>query len=783
MLATNKCAAFGALLTKLSLAIFAIAALAFTSRSLADPGFLYVTDLADGSIKVYAPDGTPSTFATGLISPQGICFDQYKNLYVADAGDGGAGNGVIYKYDVITQDRITVKSGLSNPIGLTQDGAGILVSENGIDQVRRIPLNPDGTQAGPDTLFQSVTGPLGLISHGVEINGVPSFYRYIANGPSVIQVAPDKTTTDIDPGDDSRSVAVEIVGNVYVSSGGGHVTKIPADGSASSEFANGFTLPTGMDFRPAKFGGDTDRVGYLYVADTTTGTISQISQTGTKTNFVTGAGNPNFIAFETADPPVPVTGVASNVNTTTATLNGTVDPNGLGTTYHFQYGLTTAYGNNTAISGAGNGLDPVPVSANLTGLAPGTVYHFRLVCSNGGPIVYGADSTFTTFVVPPTPTPTPKPIVTTGSATGLSETAETLHGTVNPNGSATTYHFEYGATTSYGNSTTVGNLSSGFTPVAVSAALTGLDVGATYHYRLTATNVGGTTNGADKTFTTTAPVPDDSALNISTRVDVETGDNVGIGGFIIDGTDPKVVVIRGIGPSLTTADPPVPGAISDPFLELHDSTGAIVTTNDNWMDNNSADQQTLTDSGLAPTNGLESAIVRTLDPGAYTAILKGANDVTGIGLVEVYDLDDPTVTGELKNLSTRGLVGTDDDVLIGGVILGPVGGADAPVVIRAIGPSLANATPPVANPLMDPVLELHGANGDVVAANDNWQEAYLTFSDYSADVTASQLAPTSPAEAAIYIVLPAGNYTAVVSGSGGTTGVGLVEIYHVPLVP
>jgi len=122
MLATNKCAAFGALLTKLSLAILAIAAFAFTSRSLADPGFLYVTDLADGSIKVYAPDGTPSTFATGLISPQGICFDQYKNLYVADAGDGGAGNGVIYKYDVITQDRITVISGLSNPIGITQDG-------------------------------------------------------------------------------------------------------------------------------------------------------------------------------------------------------------------------------------------------------------------------------------------------------------------------------------------------------------------------------------------------------------------------------------------------------------------------------------------------------------------------------------------------------------------------------------------------------------------------------------------------------------------------------------
>ena len=154
-------------------------------------------------------------------------------------------------------------------------------------------------------------------------------------------MAPDTTTTDIDPGDTSRSVAVDLVGNAYVSSGAtgdGHVTEIPADGSGISTFATGFTLPTGMDFRPAKFSGDVDRVGFLYVADTTGATISQISQTGTNTIFVASAGMPNYLAFETADQPAAVTGVASDITDVTATLNGTVDPNGLATTYQFDSG-------------------------------------------------------------------------------------------------------------------------------------------------------------------------------------------------------------------------------------------------------------------------------------------------------------------------------------------------------------------------------------------------------------------------------------------------------------
>ena len=214
-----------------------------------------------------------------------------------------------------------------------------------------------------------------------------------------------------------------------------------------------------------------------------------------------------------------------------------------------------------------------------------------------------------------------------------------------------------------------------------------------------------------------SPTPPDKALNLSTRVDVETGTNVGIGGFIINGTDPKLVVIRAIGPSLTAVG--VAGALADPLLEVHDSTGLIIATNDDWMDNIPADQQLLIDASLAPTNDLESAIIKTLDPGLYTAVVSGNNGGTGVALIELYDLDDAGAAGELANISTRGFVGTEANVMIGGVIVGPGGGVDAAVVVRAIGPSLADFG--VADPLLDPVLELRDVNGDLVAMNDNWE--------------------------------------------------------------
>jgi hypothetical protein len=266
-----------------------------------------------------------------------------------------------------------------------------------------------------------------------------------------------------------------------------------------------------------------------------------------------------------------------------------------------------------------------------------------------------------------------------------------------------------------------------------------------------------------------AVIPPSEAQNISTRANVGTGDNVLIGGIIISGNDPTTVVLRAIGPSLALSG--VTGVLADPTLELHDSTG-VIADNDNWMDNSAEDQMVLTDNNLAPTDDLESAIVMTLDPGAYTVIMRGLADTTGVGLVEAYDIDGSTTDSKLGNISTRGFVETGENVMIGGFILGGGGGGLSEVIVRGIGPSLADFG--VTDVLADPVLELHNGDGDLIDSNDNWMDNpnMQTISDKG-------LAPSDPNEAALYEILPAGLYTAILSGAGDTTGTGLVEIYNV----
>ena len=248
--------------------------------------------------------------------------------------------------------------------------------------------------------------------------------------------------------------------------------------------------------------------------------------------------------------------------------------------------------------------------------------------------------------------------------------------------------------------------------------------------------------------------------NISTRLGVQTGDNAMIGGFIITGPQTKTVVVRGIGPSL-----PIPGALADPVIEVHGSSGQLLATNDNW--NDSLTRQQIIDSGLAPSNDLESALWGVIDPGAYTVVVRGRNDTTGIGLFEVYDVD-PAADSKLANVSTRGFVANGDDVMIGGAILR--GTAAARVLLRAIGPSLANFGVP--NPLGDPVLELHDGNGGLIATNSNWRD------DQEAEIIGTGLAPSNDLESAIVRDLAPGNYTAIVRGSNNTTGVALVEAYE-----
>jgi Matrixin len=262
---------------------------------------------------------------------------------------------------------------------------------------------------------------------------------------------------------------------------------------------------------------------------------------------------------------------------------------------------------------------------------------------------------------------------------------------------------------------------------------------------------------------TPSPSPGSSHLaNISTRVNVGVNDDVLIGGFIVRGSVPKRMILRAIGPSL--ADAGVSGALADPILELHNSTGAVIAANDDWQ--SSAQATEIAASGLAPRNPFESAIVAALQPGTYTAIVRGVNNTTGIALVEGYELD--STAARLVNISTRGQVGVGDQVLIGGLIV--TGSQPKNVVLRAIGPSLTGAG--VHGAVTDPMIELHNASGVTIATNDNWQS-----SAQASAINATGLAPRNPLESAILVTISPGNYTAIVRGVNNTTGIGLVEVY------
>jgi hypothetical protein len=247
---------------------------------------------------------------------------------------------------------------------------------------------------------------------------------------------------------------------------------------------------------------------------------------------------------------------------------------------------------------------------------------------------------------------------------------------------------------------------------------------------------------------------------------VQTGANVGIGGFIVTGTGPKHVLIRAIGPSLTGSG--VPNALADPVLELHGPGVFVTVTNDNWRDD-PVQEALIIASGIAPTNDLESAIDATLNPGAYTAVVSGKNSTSGVGLVEVYDLNQ-AAPARLANISTRALVGTGDDIVIAGFILGSHSGDDR-LIVRGIGPSLTAAGVPDA--LANPILELRDSNGVLLFANNDWQDNPAQ----AAEITAAGLAPTNNLESAIATTLPPGVYTALLAGENNGTGVGLVEVY------
>ena len=434
-------------------------------------------------------------------------------------------------------------------------------------------------------------------------------------------------------------------------------------------------------------------------------------------------------------------------------------------------------------------------SGTVTGLNGPTTGRlaFRYFVENGGPggtnsDYIGIDVLQISGLCGPSPTPTPIPTATPSptegpllellphywdfgsAAVGSDSNSHGFtvfwHGFCDPNN----LHINLADTTNFSiednTCETPGDLSGGcsfvvrFHPSSGGAKSSGLEAAGSF--------CGGPKNpfafvtGVGRPFSATpAPTATPRATlgNISTRLRVETGDDVLIGGFIVTGTQPKKVIVRAIGPSL-----PVSGALADPVLELRNSSGQLIRRNDNWR---SDQEQEIIETGIQPSNDAESAIVETLpaNGSAYTAIVRGANGGTGVGLVEVYDLDQ-TVDSNLANISTRGLVQTGNDVMIAGTIV--LGEGMERVLVRAIGPSL-----PVPNALSDPMLELRDANGTVVRANDNWR------TDQETEIIATGIPPTNDLESAIVETLAAGSaaYTAIVRGVNDTTGVALVEVY------
>jgi uncharacterized delta-60 repeat protein len=284
----------------------------------------------------------------------------------------------------------------------------------------------------------------------------------------------------------------------------------------------------------------------------------------------------------------------------------------------------------------------------------------------------------------------------------------------------------------------------------------------------------------DTAIPTPTPTPNPTATatpglvgNVSTRLPVGTGDNALIEGFIVDGPagSTKRIIVRAIGPSLTPFG--IPDALANPTLEIHDASAnnATVAANDDWKNTQvggliTGDQSAeIASSGVPPSNDLESAIIANLAPGSYTAVVRGAGDTAGTGVVDAYDLSAAS-PARLANIATRGLVQPGDKLMIAGFIIqsGPVR-----AVVRAIGPSLSAFG--ITNALPDTTLQLRDSNGVVVQENDDWQ------SDQKQELESTGLQPTNDLEAALVTTIPPGQYTAQVRGKPETTGIGVVQLY------
>jgi hypothetical protein len=364
-------------------------------------------------------------------------------------------------------------------------------------------------------------------------------------------------------------------------------------------------------------------------------------------------------------------------------------------------------------------------------------------------------------------TPTPTATATaTSTPTATATSTPTATATSTPTATATATATPVTSPTPTATATATASATATATPVTSPTPTATATATASPTATATATASPASSPTPTATATATPTAVPAQALNLSSRLRVETGDKLMIGGFIISGNTPKKVIIRGMGPFLSSFG--ITDFLHDPYLELRSSNNTLLQSNDNWKDTQQAEIQ---NSGLAPNDDREAVIITTLTPGTYTALLTGKGGTTGVGLVEVYDAN-PTADSQLSNLSTRGFVQGGNDVLIAGYVLGGSNTGNDRIAIRGLGPSLAQFG---LNPVLaDPTLELHDENGNTLITNDDWATDPVS----AANLIANNLAPSNPKEAAIFTSLPPGTFTAILAGKNGGTGIGIVEVYN-----
>jgi sugar lactone lactonase YvrE len=488
------------------------------------------------------------------------------------------------------------------------------------------------------------------------------------NDSPIIRIAQDGTKTVFAPSDGSQTtgIAFDRAGNLYVASAaGGNILKFAPDGTKTT-FAAGLDRPYSLAF---------DAAGNLFVS--ATNSIFKFAPDGTKTVFASGLSNPAGLAFDRAGNLFLTQGSAGPVLK--------FSPDGTSSVFAPSPDFSHPF--------LGIALDAAD-NVYIAEFVPGTIYK------------YSPDGKTRTVFSPPANSSTGSiEFDSAGNLFSFVEGQGSIY-KITPNGTRTLF----------------------------------------------ASNLGFAAWGAFE------PARGYS-VNLSTRLRVQTEENVMIAGFI--GADPTTVVIRGIGPSLAQAD--IKSALQDPVLELHDSTGAVIKVNDNWRETQETELQA---SGLAPKNDFEAAMLVTLPPGAYTAIIRGKNFSLGVGLIEIYDLNQAS-HAKLVNLSTRGRVETGENVMIGGFI---VGGNGEKVLLRALGPSLL--TNGVLEPLLDPTLTLFNSNGSPINSNNNWKDTHEIA------IRGTGMAPPNDLESAILTTLPPGQYTVVVQDHNGLSGVAVIELYN-----